>query len=144
MAKLIHDTAVDTKAVNPVVLNLAGLASFADYLIILGGTSDRQVAAIADNVELAVKKKLGKYPRGVEGRQHAQWILVDYGDVVVHIFQEEARVFYRIEDLWHDAKRVNFAAKPVPVKKTKTVAKKAAVKKKAKAPAKKAAKKKGR
>jgi ribosome-associated protein len=75
-----------------------------DFFVICHGTSTTQVSAIADNVEFRPKEKLGIKPTHIEGVQNSQWVLVDYSGVVVHIFLEEQRVFYRLEDLWADGK----------------------------------------
>jgi ribosome-associated protein len=75
-----------------------------DFFVICHGTSTTQVSAIADNVEFRPKEKLGIKPSHIEGVQNSQWILVDYSGVVVHIFLEEQRGFYRLEDLWADGK----------------------------------------
>ncbi|MBI2340309.1 MAG: ribosome silencing factor [Deltaproteobacteria bacterium] len=111
LARVIHDAVEDTKAIDPVVLDLRKKAAYADYLLICSGASCRQVQAIADNVEEAVKKKLNRHCRGTEGYQQGTWVLLDYGDVVCHTFLEEARDFYQLENLWHDAKRVNLNRK---------------------------------
>lgn len=77
--------------------------SISDYFVICHATSDRQVDAISDSVEETVREKLGDRPNAVEGRQNAEWILMDYVDVVVHVFKEELRRLYALEDLWADA-----------------------------------------
>lgn len=79
--------------------------AIADYYIICHGNSNSQVYALADHVERFSRTETGEHPLHVEGQQNAQWILMDYGDIVVHIFQEEIRHFYNIEDLWADAKK---------------------------------------
>lgn len=78
-----------------------------DYFIICHGTSSTQVEAIADSIEFEVKKITGIKPWHKEGFQNAEWILLDYADVVVHIFQEKIRAFYQIESLWADAEIIN-------------------------------------
>ncbi|MBI4410928.1 MAG: ribosome silencing factor [Deltaproteobacteria bacterium] len=108
LARVVYNAAEDTKAVNPVVIDLRKKTSYADYLLICSGTSDRQVQAIADNIEEAVKKKFKRRSIGLEGYQQGTWVLLDFGDVVCHIFLDEARDFYQLENLWHDAKRVRF------------------------------------
>ena len=93
------------KANNIVLLDLKKLASFADTFIICSGRSHRQVTAIAEYVEKEMKA-LGIRPLGIEGRQEGHWILMDYGDVIIHIFYEPVRDFYDLEGLWADAKRI--------------------------------------
>jgi ribosome-associated protein len=90
--------ALDRKASAVLVFNLTDLTTMADYFVLSTAGSDRQARAIAE----AVEEKLGP-ARSTEGRERANWILMDYGDVVFHIFQEEARKFYALERLWGDA-----------------------------------------
>jgi ribosome-associated protein len=97
--------ASDKKALDPVVLDLREVASFTDYFVITSGSNERQVQAIADEVFERLKKA-GSPAARVEGRQTAEWILLDYGDFVVHVFDEKARRFYDLERLWREAKRV--------------------------------------
>jgi ribosome-associated protein len=87
------------------VLDLRGLTSFTDYFIICAGSNSRQIQAIADEVNLQLKR-LGQLPLSVEGYQHAEWILADYGDFIVHIFSEKARLYYDLERLWRQAQPV--------------------------------------
>jgi ribosome-associated protein len=92
---------LDKKAEKLVVLNLQGLTSMADYFVLATASSDRQAQALADAVEAALKAE-GRRPLSIEGYS-SPWILVDYGDVVFHIFHDEARRFYGLERLWGDA-----------------------------------------
>jgi ribosome-associated protein len=78
--------------------------SIFDFFIICHGTSNTHVSAISDNVEIKPKEILGIRPAHIEGVQNSQWVLIDYAGVVVHIFLEEQRTFYRLEDLWADGK----------------------------------------
>lgn len=100
--------ASDKKAQELIVLDLREIASFTDYFIITSGTNVRQVQAIADEVVEQLKKQGSKALR-VEGYNTAEWVLVDYGDFIVHVFEDKARRFYDLERLWRDAVRV-----PVP------------------------------
>lgn len=96
----------DRKAVDLKVLQLEKVTDFTDYFMICSGTSERQVQAIAD----AVQEKLREHrvrPLHVEGYNRAQWVLIDYGDLVVHVFQEEQRRYYALERLWGDAPEVS-------------------------------------
>ncbi len=88
-----------------VALDVREISSFADYFIICSGGNSRQIQAIADEIELQLKK-FGEYPASIEGYQNAEWVLVDYGDVVIHIFSEKAREYYDLDRLWRDAKRL--------------------------------------
>ena len=96
--------ALENKAIDLVVLELIGTTSFADYFLVCSGTSERQTQAMADHIERSLKQR-GILPRGVEGRTKGKWILMDYGDVIVHIFQESERAFYDLEGLWADCPR---------------------------------------
>jgi ribosome-associated protein len=87
---------------------LRGIASFADYFVICSGSNTRQIQAIADEVTLGLKKA-GELPISLEGYDNAEWILADYGDMLVHIFSDKARAYYDLERLWRHAKDV-----PVP------------------------------
>ena len=94
----------EKKGMSIVTLDLRKLKySFADFFVICYGTSDRQVEAIADGVEEEIRKVTGEKPLHREGVEQAEWILLDYVNVVVHIFQEDKRSFYGIEELWGDA-----------------------------------------
>jgi len=93
---------LDRKAEKIVVLNLKDLTAMSDYFVLATATNDRQGRALADGVEEAMKSE-GRRPLSVEGYQSAAWILLDYGDVVFHIFHDEARRFYGLERLWGDA-----------------------------------------
>ena len=101
----IAGVALDKQAVEPVLLQVDGLVSYADYLLILTGTSARHVDAIAEAC-IARSKEQEVRPFAVEGRDSCKWVLVDLGDVVVHIFLEEQRGYYDLEGLWIDAPQV--------------------------------------
>jgi ribosome-associated protein len=89
------------------VLDVREASSFSDYFVLCSGANSRQIQAIADEVEFQLKE-LGEYPASVEGYKNAAWVLVDYGDYVVHIFSESARSYYDLERLWRNAKPVKF------------------------------------
>ena len=100
--------AADAKQAKDIrVLDLRDITAFADYFVICTGSNSRQTQAIADEIEVQLKK-LGEHPSAVEGYQNAEWVLMDYGDYLVHVFSEKARAYYDLERLWRDAK-------PVPV-----------------------------
>ena len=102
----IVEAALGKKALNLSLLDMRGLTSFTDYFFICSGTSDRQVQAIAEGVREVLEEK-GVRPLGIEGTLEGKWILMDYEDVVVHIFLEPVRQFYDLEGLWVDAPRIN-------------------------------------
>ena len=99
------NAAAEKKAINLVVLDLREIASFTDHFVITSGSNERQVQAIADEVVETLKKSGSPVAR-VEGYKTAEWILLDYGDFVFHIFAEKARTFYDLERLWREARRV--------------------------------------
>jgi ribosome-associated protein len=96
----------EKKAIEPVVLDLRDIASFTDYFVIVSGQNDRQVQAISDEIYEHLKKS-GETAARVEGYKTAEWILLDYGDFVVHVFERKARQFYDLERLWRESKRVD-------------------------------------
>lgn len=108
LARVICVAALDIKAEDLTILDVRKLSGFTDYLVIASGLSGRQIKAMSDHLQGMVHKKYGRNSMGVEGEEQASWILIDYGDVVVHLFQAEARSFYRLEELWYDAPRVHF------------------------------------
>ena len=97
------EAAAEKLAENPVVLHCGHLIDAFDLLVIVSGRNDRQVRAIADEVELQIDRALGVKPLTVEGLHEATWIAMDYGDVIVHIFDEESRAYYDLEHLWNAA-----------------------------------------
>lgn len=98
--------ASEKKATELVVLDLRQIASFTEYFIIATGANQRQVQAVSDEIVEQLKKQLGTRAVRIEGYSSAEWILMDYGDFIVHVFNEEARDFYDLERLWRDAGRV--------------------------------------
>jgi ribosome-associated protein len=95
--------ASDHKAVDIVQLDLRGMVGYADYFLICSGRSDRQTRAIQDAIHQELKAEYGLLPQRMEGRSEGRWILLDYLDVVVHIFTPETREYYRLEQLWGEA-----------------------------------------
>lgn len=99
--------AADSKQAKDIkVLDLREITSFADFFLIASGANARQIQAIADEIEIQLKE-LGEYPHSVEGYQNAEWVLLDYGDYLIHIFTEKARQYYDLERLWRDGKTVS-------------------------------------
>jgi len=99
------EAALDKKAVDLVVLDVAALTSIADYLVICTGRSDRQVQAIAQAIDEHLRQH-GHRPIAIEGMNRGQWVLLDYADVIVHVFYKPVREFYDLERLWEHAPRV--------------------------------------
>ncbi|MFP5264669.1 MAG: ribosome silencing factor [Blastocatellia bacterium] len=98
-------SAGDKKATDIVLLDLREIASFTEFFLICTGANPRQVQAISNSVEEGLRKA-GKRPLHIEGYSSAEWILLDYGDFIVHVFSGASRRFYDLERLWRDAKRV--------------------------------------
>ncbi len=106
---LIVEAALDRKADNVVGLDVREISSFADTFIIATGTSNRHVCAVADSIQAALKAE-GDPPMGVEGYDEGRWVLVDCGDTIVHIFQQEVRDHFDLERLWSDAPTLEIEA----------------------------------
>lgn len=104
--KLALHFASEKKAFDMVALDLREIASFAEFFIICSGANQRQVQAISDEISEQLKKELKSRPVRIEGYRTGEWVLLDYGDFIVHIFEKEARDFYDLQRLWRDAKRV--------------------------------------
>src|SRR3972149_4122602 len=102
LARKIIDAVSDKQAEDVLLLDIRKVASFADYFVIASGATVRQIKAIIDSVEEAVSGD-GVKPMGREGEPDSGWVLIDYGDVIVHIFAPEERAFYDLEGLWHTA-----------------------------------------
>jgi len=110
-AQLCAEAADNKKAFDIVVLDLRGLTYITDYFVICSGSNTTQVSAISDWIEQTLAKT-GVYPSHIEGQAESSWVLMDYGDVVVHIFDEQTRAYYALEKLWGDAARVPFISRP--------------------------------
>jgi ribosome-associated protein len=106
--QLIHDALADAKAQDITMLDVRKISDFADYLAIATGTSNRHVASIANKVEEKLREH-GIRPVGTEGESVGDWVLIDYGDVVVHVMRAQTRDFYNLEKLWSEGKPVKFA-----------------------------------
>ena len=131
MALAIARAMLDKKATDVLILQVAPLTSVADYLVIGSADSDRQASAIADHAD-GILSRSGSKPLSVEGTRSSQWVLMDYGDVIAHIFRQDVRKHYALERLWADAKRIATpnepaaiqpAVAPRPVKRKKAPAK---------------------
>jgi len=100
MVEAVAGFASDKKAIDVVALDLRGVLGYTDFFVVCSGNTDRQTKAIHDGINEGMKKEHGLLPRRVEGVQEARWILLDYLDVVVHVFTPETREFYALEKLW--------------------------------------------
>ena len=107
MVKISIETSKEKKAEHIVVLDLREVSSFTDYFVIMQGNSKRQNTAIYESIERELKKENVK-PLSIEGRENAEWILMDCGYFIIHIFSKEAREYYYLEKLWGDAPRADY------------------------------------
>jgi ribosome-associated protein len=99
--------AQEKKALDPIILDLRNISTITDYLVICSAQSEPQIKAIANGVEQALKESLERHPLAVDGFPTSQWIVIDYGEVMFHIFHEQKRGVYALEDLWSDAPQVS-------------------------------------
>lgn len=106
LARICAGIAEDAKAEDTVVLDVRGISSFTDYFVIMSGRSTRHVQGLAEAIESEFRSKRVSAKHS-EGLKEGQWVLLDFGDVVVHIFYKESRSFYDLEGLWHDAPRID-------------------------------------
>lgn len=106
LAMIAVNAALEKKGVEPVLLDVHELASYTDFILVVSGRSDRQVAAIAEGIAEALGRELVK-PIGTEGVRGGQWSLLDFGDLIVHVFYHPLRDFYDLESFWVDAPRVH-------------------------------------
>lgn len=109
-AQLCAAFVLDKKAFNVRILDVRKISSLTDFIILASGNSDRQVKAAADAVHLGLKNDHGTQPIGIEGIDEGRWVLLDYGDVMVHVFHEPVRLFYDLDGLWCDAEEVKAEA----------------------------------
>ena len=109
LALLAARTADDKKATDIIVLEVGEVLSIAGYFVVCSASNPRLVRTVADEIEAAAKRDLGRSPVRHEGRDQQQWILIDYGDVIVHVFHEDQRAFYEIERLYLDVPKLDWA-----------------------------------
>jgi ribosome-associated protein len=98
------------KATDIKVLDLTGITSFADFFVICTGANQRQIQAISDEVGMQLKQQAGELPISLEGYSQAEWVLADYGDLLVHIFSPKSREYYSLERLWRSARTLEIPA----------------------------------
>lgn len=103
LAHTLAETLVDKKGSNILLLDITAQAVFTDYFVLCNGDNRRQIGALADAVRESAREKCERNPRGHEGDPAGGWVLVDFGDVIVHLFAEEQRDYYNLEELWADA-----------------------------------------
>ena len=105
-ALLAAETAADNRGTDVVVLDMRELTPVFDYFVLASGASRRQLHAMSEEIDHALEDRMGDRRLGIEGYEQSRWILLDYGDVVVHLFEPEMREYYALENLWGHAKRV--------------------------------------
>ena len=106
MVQTIYDALEDKKGENVCIIDISKVSVLADYFIIADGTSDSQVSALVDNVSEKMHQA-GFQQKQCEGQRGGSWVLMDYGDVIVHVFDRESREFYNLERIWNDGKRID-------------------------------------
>jgi ribosome-associated protein len=111
-AMLAAQTAEDNRGTDVVILDMRELTSIFDYFVVATGASRRQLHAMSEEIDHALEDRMHDRRLGIEGYEESRWILLDYGDIVVHLFEPETRSFYALEDLWARAKRVPRTSKP--------------------------------
>lgn len=114
LASLAARTADDKKADDTLVLEVGNLLSITEYFVVTSASNRRLVRTIVDSIEEVVKEQLGRSPLRSEGLSEQQWVLVDYGDVIVHVFTEETRAYYEIERLYRDVPRLDWKQLTTP------------------------------
>ena len=108
-------TAAEQRGRDIVVLDMRELTTFFDYFVVATGSSRRQLHAMSEEIDHALEEGMGDRRMGIEGYRESRWILLDYGDLVIHLFEDEARQYYALEDLWARAKRVPLPSHGGPV-----------------------------
>lgn len=104
----------DSKAQDLVVIDVTGRASYADYIVLCSSLHPRHTSALAQHIAATLKRDHGKLPLGVEGKESGRWVLIDFGDVIVHIFEQSQRQHYDLDGLWADAPRLSMADLGLP------------------------------
>jgi len=112
LAVLVARTADDKKATDTLIIEVGPILAITEYFVITSASNRRLVRSLTDDLEFKVREETGRSPLRVEGAREQQWVLIDYGDIVVHIFSDETRSFYEIERLYRDATFVEWAPPP--------------------------------
>lgn len=107
LVRLCAEAALDKKALDPVVLDMRGISSFTDFFLIVSGTSEPQLKAIASSIRERVREAVGIRPIAEDGFPVSRWVIIDYGSVIIHVFHAEMRAIYGLEHLWGDAPRID-------------------------------------
>lgn len=110
LARACAQAALDKKAEDIVILDMRLISTFTDFFVICSATSEPQLKAVASSIREQVRDLHGRRPTTEDGFPASQWVVIDYGEVIVHVFYTEKREFYRLEDLWNDAARIEFVS----------------------------------
>lgn len=113
-ALLCAEYALDKKALNLKIFEIGPISSLADYLLLATGTSDRHVQAVAEAIRVGMKHEHDSPPLAIEGMEEGRWVLLDYGDIMVHVFQPAVRSFYDLEGLWSEAGEIEIPGQEPP------------------------------
>ena len=108
-AKIAAQIIAENKGTDIKILDLREITRVFDFFVIASGTSRRQLHAISDEIDDRFEKEMGDHRRGIEGYQESRWIVLDYGDLVVHLFEPEKREFYALDELWGNAREIPFS-----------------------------------
>jgi ribosome-associated protein len=114
LARVCAEAAADKKAEDIQIIDLRGISDFTDFFIVCSGTSDPQLKAIASGIRERVREEFGHGAYSEDGAPASRWVVIDFAQVIVHVFHQEARSFYLLEDLWGDAPRMPFDPAPAP------------------------------
>lgn len=114
-AVMAANVASENRGRDIVVLDLRKLSPLFDFFVIATGNSRRQLRAMSDEIDRLFQKQLGDRRYGIEGYQESLWVLLDYGDILIHLFEEEKRDFYALEELWGKAERIDWQQSPHPI-----------------------------
>lgn len=114
LARVCAEAAADKKGEDIQVIDLRGISDFTDFFVVCSGTSDPQLKAIAGGIRTRVREEFGRGAFSEDGAPTSRWVVIDFAQVIVHVFHHEARSFYMLEDLWGDAPRVPFDAEAAP------------------------------
>ncbi len=111
LSKKVGKLAVEKKAENVIILNISKISSFCDYFVIMTAKATTHIDALLEYIIQEIKKLYGIRPTSIEGEEAKQWVLLDYGSVIVHIMTEETRDFYKLENIWYKAKKIKVEEK---------------------------------
>ena len=112
IVEIAAQSALDMKGLDVLVIDVQGRSSYTDFLVIASGTSDRHVVSIAENIQSVMKKDHNHLANGIEGTREGKWVLLDLGDVIVHVFHQFTREEYNLEEIWKEAPQRTVSDEP--------------------------------